>query len=106
MSTTIKSRSEVDLHALIGPLTKEPEPKTLEECLWEAGGFPFVARAVRVVERKPDDTVNPVAVGAEVRLTKIREDGLFRAPDLDPDRARSMALDPSVRRWFLVGHKT
>lgn len=82
----------LDLSTIIGPLDKEPEPKTLLECYEEIGTFPFVARTVLGVE--------------EVQVVSFGPD------HHDCLRGKSFILscgrwvNPCLKRWTLVGHRT
>lgn len=77
----------------------EPEPKTLEECLQEAGGFPFVARAV-APSTKLYQLVLPV--GTEARMD--RRGKVY--PDFFISEELGSRVDATNRRWTLVGHRT
>ena len=95
----------IDLDALIGPLDAEPEPKTLEECLQEAGGFPFVARTVSTLDSTQQQVGTwMIPVGTEWQFTGWHTSmpGM-----IGPEAyANGKWVTPTVRRWVLVGHRT
>ncbi len=87
---------------------KEPELKTLEECLEEAGGFPFVARALSR-GNNPDSPY--YMAGSEFRAigrcpNKHIKDGPGIVSDTTSNEEFCCWDSGSKRRWTLVGHKT
>jgi hypothetical protein len=103
-SAVIAISDQVNIYELVGDLTQEPEAKTLEECLQEAGGFPFVAR---VIEPGSGLGGGAWSIGAEVRFTKDLGLGSIGRPIFAP--APTLRADGTVAdypRWFLVGHRT
>lgn len=86
---------------------EEPKPKTLHECWYEAGGFPFTARAIA------GGAQDPVAwpIGTElqfVRCSPQHEDYYIDPVNLYIwERGfRGIHTRADFPRWQLLGHKT
>jgi hypothetical protein len=86
--------------------SKDPEPKTLLECYEEAGGFPFVAKAL---SHSPDSEDNPYSLaGSEFRAIGMAPNGGI-VSDKHPysytnngARYRAKATIPVYKRWTLL----
>ncbi len=97
-TTTKKPRKKTDFEPEEVP---PPDPKTLKECLQEAGGFPFAARAIRE-SGLPDEYW---CLGEEIRCTGWAD----RARTIvmtDPRAANRRGTRVDVPKWLLLGHKT
>lgn len=111
MTTTTKDSKKTikyDIKAMAGDLSKDEPPKSLQECLHEAGGFPFAARAV------VDLTCSGVyeigdCVGDDIRVlcTHSRDAEFFNTDTIAAESGYTTVSRPrSVKRWQLLGHKT
>jgi hypothetical protein len=100
----MKNKKKINLAYYTGSLKSEPRPKTLKECLIEAGGFPFSAKAIIQVP----NAVWPV--GIELQLIAQREDWDENTPVFIsiPEKATedTEGVIANVARWQLLGHKT
>jgi hypothetical protein len=105
LQTTQKTRAKkpkIDFASMAAP--KAEKPRTLAECLAEAGGFPFAARAVAEC---PAPATNPevLPVGTEMRFDEESRlaPGYYRDSG---GRSQDLEVDSTVRRWALLGHRT
>lgn len=96
---------DINVIDIVGPLDKEPEPKTLQECYDEAGDFPFYAKTIITVGGGILGGTLPV--GIEFRFTEVDttfKDTLRFSTTWQGREYGVVAV--GIRRWMLLGHKT
>jgi hypothetical protein len=97
-----KKIKAIDLAAILAKPLDE-KPKSLAECLEEAGGFPFRAVAVATIDAL-DNRVLPV--GAEILATELIHTGTYtgRYKAFTDLVSRGVAMNTEPKRWKLLGH--
>jgi len=102
-----KQRQKIDFKAIAEKAPKEPEPKTLAECLEEAGGqFPFRAKAVLPCGGIAAFPVGTALTFVGTDLNVLYSDGTFGTGDCfvsHPEEGFNSAFT-SFKRWVLLGH--
>jgi len=101
------SKHKLDLQAILDAGPAHPEPKTLDECLAEAGGYPFTAVALTDVGLGDGPDEQKGFVFHAVGPCPIYVGGIVGAhhPYLVPSGDRIIcSVKPVLKRWQLLGH--
>lgn len=110
MTTTTKTRNKIDFQAIIDSAPKKPEPMSLEECLREAGGFPFKAKVI-----VPNDDPASWPLGSVVTCLRSIIAGEVRSTEdafltkekmvqtIAGKKRETIGAQSKYKRWQLLG---